>query len=222
MLRHALKLTAPLFAAYWLVGLGYGLFAVRLGFGGWYPVVTAAFVYSGSVEFILTAMLADGFRPFGVFLMAFLVGARHLFYGISMLDRFRGAGWRKFLMVAMLTDETFAVTYANPPPPGLDPHRFQTVVSVLVWGYWVSGVAVGTACAHVFAHVDLAGVEFIMTAMFSAIFAENWRTERRHAGSLIGLVVSLLALFACGAESFMLPAMGGILLALTFLRRKLA
>lgn len=82
MLRHALKLTAPLFAAYWLVGLGYGLFAVRLGFGGWYPVVTAAFVYSGSVEFILTAMLADGFRPFGVFLMAFLVGARHLFYGI--------------------------------------------------------------------------------------------------------------------------------------------
>lgn len=121
-----------------------------------------------------------------------------------------------------MTDETFAVTYANPPPPGLDPHRFQTVVSVLVWGYWVSGVAVGTACAHVFAHVDLAGVEFIMTAMFAAIFAENWRTERRHAGSLVGLVVSLLALFACGAESFMLPAMGGILLALTFLRRKLA
>ena len=85
-----------------------------------------------------------------------------------MLDRFRGAGWRKFLMVAMLTDETFAVTYANPPPPGLDPHRFQTVVSVLVWGYWVSGVAVGTACAHVFAHVDLAGVEFIMTGMCSS------------------------------------------------------
>lgn len=77
-------------------------------------------------------------------------------------------------------------------------------------------------CAHVFAHVDLAGVEFIMTAMFAAIFAENWRTERRHAGSLVGLVISPLALFACGAESFMLPVMGGILLALTFLRRKLA
>ena len=170
MFRQALGLTAPLFAAYWLVGLGYGIFATRLGLGVWFPVVTAAFVYSGSVEFILATMVLDGFRPLGVFLMAFLVGARHLFYGVSMLDRFRGAGWRKFFMIFMLSDEAFAVTYANPPPPGVDPHRFQTLVSAL----------------------------------------------------LIGLGVSLLALVACGAENFMLPAMGGILISLGALRRKLA
>ena len=222
MFRQALGLTAPLFAAYWLIGLGYGIFATRLGLGVWFPVVTAAFVYSGSVEFILATMVLDGFRPLGVFLMAFLVGARHLFYGISMLDRFRGAGWRKFFMIFMLSDETFAVTYANPPPPGVDPHRFQTLVSALVWAYWLTGTAMGSVCAHALAHVDLAGVEFIMTAMFAAIFAENWRTERRHAGSLIGLGVSLLALVACGAENFMLPAMGGILISLVALRRKLA
>lgn len=222
MFRQALGLTAPLFAAYWLVGLGYGIFATRLGLGVWFPVVTAAFVYSGSVEFILATMVLDGFRPLGVFLMAFLVGARHLFYGISMLDRFRGAGWRKFFMIFMLSDEAFAVTYANPPPPGVDPHRFQTLVSALVWAYWLTGTAMGSVCAHALAHVGLAGVEFIMTAMFAAIFAENWRTERRHAGSLIGLGVSLLALVACGAENFMLPAMGGILISLVALRRKLA
>ena len=222
MFRQAFRLTAPLFAAYWLIGLGYGIFATRLGLGWWFPVVTAAFVYSGSVEFILATMVLDGFRPLGVFLMAFLVGARHLFYGVSMLDRFRGAGWRKFLMVFMLSDETFAVTYANPPPPGVDPHRFQTLVSALVWSYWLTGTAMGSAFAHALAHIDLSGVEFIMTAKFAAIFAENWRTERRHAGSWIGLGVSLLALAACGAENFMLPAMGGILLVLVALRRKLS
>lgn len=222
MFRQAFRLTAPLWAAYWLIGLGYGIFAVRLGLGVWFPVVTAAFVYSGSVEFVLAAMVLDGGRPLDVFLMALLVGARHLFYGVSMLDRFRGAGWRKFLMVFMLSDETFAVTFAHPPPPGVDPHRFQTLVSVLVWSYWLTGTLFGAALARVLAHVDLSGVEFIMTAMFASIFAENWRAERRHAGSLVGLAVSLTALVACGAERFMLPAMGGILLVLVALRRRLA
>lgn len=215
----AVRLTLPLFAAYWLIGLGYGIFAVQLGLAWWFPVLTAAVVYSGSVEFILASMFLQPFSPFHVFAMAFLVGARHLFYGISMLDRFRGAGWRKFIMIFMLSDETFAVTFAHAPPPGADPHRFQTLVSVLVWSYWLTGTAMGTLLAHALARVDLAGVEFIMTSMFAAIFAENWRTERRHAGSLIGLAVSLAALAVFGAEGFMLPAMGGILAVLAASRR---
>ena len=222
LLREAFRLTAPLLAAYWLIGLGYGVFAARLGLGWWFPVLTAAVVYSGSVEFILASMFLGSFRPVHVFTMAFLVGARHLFYGISMLDRFRGAGWRKFFMVFMLSDETFAVTFANSPPPGVDPHRFQMLASVLVWGYWLTGTAMGALLARALAHVDMAGVEFIMTAMFAAIFAENWSREGRHAGSLVGVGVSLLALVAFGAENFMLPAMGGILVVLTGLRRRLS
>ncbi len=222
LLRAAVKLTLPVFAAYWLIGFGYGVFATHLQLAWWFPLVTAALVYSGSVEFILASLMLGAFRPLAVFVMAFLVGARHLFYGISMLDRFKGAGWRKFFMIYMLTDETFAVTFANPVPSGLDPHRFQLVVSVLVWLYWLTGTAMGTFLAHVCPAVDLPGMEFIMTAMFAAIFAENWRTEKSHAGSRIGLAVSFVALLLFGAEDFMLPAMGGILIVLTLLRRKLS
>lgn len=220
-LSAAFKLTLPVLAAYWLVGFGYGVFAAKLGLGWWFPIVTAAFVYSGSVEFILASMMLGAFRPLAVLVMAILVGARHLFYSISMLDRFKGAGWRKFFMIAMLTDETFAVTFANPVPKGLNSRHFQFVVSVLVWCYWLTGTTFGTALAHLNQHLDLSGIEFIMTAMFAAIFAENWRVEKCHAGSLIGVGVSLCALVVFGTENFMLPAMFGILAVLTLLRKKL-
>ena len=219
-LRAAFPVTLPIFAAYWLIGLGYALFAMRQGMPWWFPALTAAAIYSGSVEFILASMAHETFRPAAVFLMAFLVGARHLFYGVSMLDRFKGAGWRKFFMVYMLADETFAITWNARVPEGVDRHSFQTAASVLLWTYWLSGTLAGTLAAHALP-IPLDGGEFVMTAMFVAIFAENWRTETCHAGSLAGLGASLAALFAFGPDAFMVPAMAGIVALLLLLRRHL-
>ena len=151
--RAAFPPTLPILAAYWLIGAGYGLFAMRQGMPWWFPTFTAAFIYSGSVEFILVSMAADPFRPVSVFLMAFLVGARHLFYGIAMLDRFRGAGWRKIPMVGLMADETFAITWGARVPDGVDRHSFQTAAALLLWGYWITGTLFGTAlssCLHFF------------------------------------------------------------------------
>lgn len=221
-LKSAFSTTLPIMAAYWLIGLGYGLYATRLGLAWWFPAVTAMLVFSGSVEFILASMMLGAFAPAAVFGMAFLVGARHLFYGVSMLDRFRGAGWRKPFMIALLTDETFAVTYRCQIPEGVDKHDFQLAVSVLDWLYWLTGTLAGVALANMLKRFDLSGVEFIMTAMFTAIYAENWRSEERHAGSIIGVAASVLALVIFGAQNFMIPAMGMILVALVLLRRELS
>lgn len=219
--KAAFPLTLPILAAYWLIGLGYGLYTTQLGLAWWFPLVTAAFVFSGSVEFILATMILGAFSPISAFTMALLVGSRHLFYGISMLDRFKGAGWRKFFNIFLLADETFALTFHATPPPGIDRHDFQLAVSVLDWSYWLSGVAVGVFAAHLLANVDVRGIEFIMTAMFAAIFAENWRVEARHAGSILGIVLPTLAVILFGPENFMVPAMVAILVVLTLLRRKL-
>lgn len=222
VVRAAFPLTLPILAAYWLIGLGYGLYATRLGLDWWFPLVTAAFVFSGSAEFILATMILGAFHPFAAFTMALLVGSRHIFYGLSMLDRFKGAGWvRKFFIIFLLVDETFALTFRAEPPQGIDRHDFQLAVSVLDWCYWLTGVAVGVFAAHLFANVDFTGIEFIMTAMFAAIFAENWRVEARHAGSILGLVIPTLAVVIFGPDDFMVPAMLGLLAALTLLRRKL-
>ena len=218
--RAAFPSTLPILAAYWLIGAGYGLFAMRQGMPWWFPTFTAALIYSGSVEFILVSMAADPFRPVSVFLMAFLVGARHLFYGIAMLDRFRGAGWRKIPMVGLMADETFAITWGARVPDGVDRHSFQTAAALLLWGYWITGTLFGTAFAHALPSVP-EGIEFIMTAMFAAIFADNWRREDCHAGSLVGVGVSLAAVLALGPDRFMIPAMAGIVAALAALRRAL-
>lgn len=218
--RAAFPITAPILPAFWLIGVGYALFAMRQGMPWWFPVFTAAAVYSGSVEFILVAMAGDPFRPASIFLMAVLVGARHVFYGIAMLDRFRGAGWRKPLMIGMMADETFAITWDARVPDGVDRHSFQTAASVLLWGYWVTGTLFGTVLAHVFAFGP-DGIEFIMTAMFAAIFADNWRREECHAGSLVGAGVALAAALALGPDRFMVPAMAGIVAVLAALRRVL-
>ncbi len=218
--RAAFPRTVPILTAYWLIGLGYGLYALSQGMPWWFPPVTAALIFSGSAEFILVAMAQDPFRPLSVFLMAFLVGARHLFYGISMLDRFRGAGWKKFFMIYMLADETFAITWNADVPAGVDRHAFQTTVSVLLWSYWLTGTLAGTLIAHVLPFVP-DGIDFIMTAMFAAIFAENWRKEACHAGSVVGLAASAAALFAFGPDAFMIPAMIGIVTVLTLMRKAL-
>lgn len=221
--RAAFPLTLPILAAYWLIGLGYGLYATRLGLAWWFPLVTAAIVFSGSVEFILATMFLGAFHPIATFTMAFLVGSRHIFYGLglSMLDRFKGAGWRKFFMIFLLSDETFALTFRCQPPRGINGHDFQLAVSILDWLYWLFGVAVGVFAANLLEGVDFRGIEFIMTAMFAAIFAENWRTEEHHAGSLIGLVVPTLAVFLFSPDDFIVPAMFGILAVLLAFRRKL-
>ena len=108
-----------------------------------------------------------------------------------------------------------------PAPRGINGHDFQLAVSVLDWLYWLFGVAVGVFAANLLEGVDFRGIEFIMTAMFAAIFAENWRTEERHAGSHIGLVVPTLAVFLFGPDDFIVPAMFGILAVLLAFRRKL-
>ena len=136
LLSAAFKLSAPILAASWLIGLGYGFFATRLRLGAWFPVLTAAFVYSGSVEFILASMFVGAFNPLAVFLMAFLVGARHLFYGLSMLERFRGAGALKPLMIALLTGDRLVAS------------RVYTLVTIVlqVWRHQMMlSMAVGTA-----------------------------------------------------------------------------
>ena len=109
---EAFRQSLPVLGAYWFLGITYGLLAVEMGYSLWIPVAMALAIYSGSVEFIALTLLLGTFQPVASFVMAFVVGARHLFYGITMLDRYRGAGWRKPLLIFWLTDETFALNYS--------------------------------------------------------------------------------------------------------------
>lgn len=219
-LKAAFPHTIPIFAGFWFLGMTYGIYMNASGFSFWYPMVMSAAIFAGSMEFITANMLLGAFDPIQAFLMTLMVNARHIFYGISMLDKFKGMGWKKIYLIFGMCDETFSVNYSVDAPEGVDKGGFMFFVTLLNQLYWVSGATLGAIFGTVI-KFNLAGIDFAMTAMFAVIFLEQWLSEKNHASSIVGLAVSVLSLIIFGADSFIIPAMAAILLILTLSRKAL-
>lgn len=209
--KAAFPFTVPIFAGFWFLGLTYGIYMNVSGFSFWYPMLMAAIIYGGSLEFICVSMLLSPFAPLETFLVALLVQARHLFYGVSMLEKFRGLGWKKFFIIFGMCDESFSINYAAHIPSGIDRGWFMFFVTLLNWIYWVSGSALGGLAGSLLT-INTTGLDFAMTALFVVIFLEQFIKEKQHITAYIGLGASALALAFFGADSFLLPAMLAILL----------
>ena len=219
-LRAAFPHTVPILTGFLFLGMTYGVYMSSLGFSWIYPTLMALTIYAGSMEFVTANMLLGAFNPLQAFAMTLMVNARHLFYGLAMLDRFRGLGWKKLYLIFGMCDETFSVTCSVRAPEGVDEGWFMTFVTLLDQLYWVLGAALGGLCGTLLT-LNTEGLDFVMTAMFVVIFLENWLKEENHTSSLLGLALPLVCLVLFGAQSFILPSMAAILLALTALRGRL-
>ena len=219
-LRAAFPHTVPILTGFLFLGMTYGVYMASLGFSWIYPTLMALTIFAGSMEFVTANMLLGAFNPLQAFAMTLMVNARHLFYGLAMLDRFRGLGWKKLYLIFGMCDETFSVTCSVRAPEGVDEGWFMTFVTLLDQLYWVLGAALGGLCGMLLT-LNTEGLDFVMTAMFVVIFLENWLKEENHTSSLLGLALPLVCLVLFGAQSFILPSMAAILLALTALRGRL-
>ncbi len=217
--RYAFPHTIPIFAGFWFLGITYGVYMHVSGFSFVYPMLMSMTIFTGSMEFVTANMLLGGFHPLQAFVMAILIGARHLFYGISMLDKFRGMGWKKFFLIYGMCDETFSINYSAEIPPNVDRGWFMLFVTVLNYLYWVTGATMGGLFGSLI-HFNTQGLDFAMTAMFVVIFMEQWIKDKKHTSQFIGLGASVLCLIVFGADSFMVPTMLVILFFLTILRKK--
>ena len=177
-------------------------------------------VFAGSMEFVAVNLLLGAFNPLQALVMTLMINARHLFYGISMLDRYKGMGWKKFYLIFGMCDESFSINYTAQIPEGVDRGWFYFFVTLLNHLYWFSGATLRGIFGS-FLRFDTEGLEFVMTAMFVAIFLEQWRKDQNHVSALLGLGLSLLCLWVFGADGFILPAMLAILGVLTLLRKPL-
>ncbi|MCI6085150.1 AzlC family ABC transporter permease [Selenomonas sp.] len=216
--RAAFPHTIPIFAGFWFLGMAYGIYMNALGFSFVYPALMALFIFGGSLEFVAGSMLVASFAPVQALLLALIIQARHLFYGIAMLDRFRGLGWKRPYLIFGMCDETFSINYAADIPQDVDRGWFMFFVTLLNQVYWVSGAALGGLLGGVLPF-DTTGVEFAMTALFLVIFLEQWLKERQHITALIGLGATIACRLVFPVDSFLIPTMIVILVALTLLRR---
>ena len=217
-LKAAFPCTIPIFTGFWFLGLTYGIYMKVSGFSFVYPMLMSLLIFGGSLEFITVEMLLSPFAPLQVFIMALLIQARHLFYGISMLEKFKGTGWKKFFLIFGMCDETFSVNYTAEIPEDVDKGWFMLWVTFLNQFYWVSAATTGGLIGSLL-KFDTTGISFVMTAMFVVIFLEQWLKEKNHVSSLMGIAVSVLCLICFGADSFMLPTMAAIVLLLTLSRK---
>ena len=217
-LKTAFPYTIPIFAGFWFLALAYGVNMRVAGFSFVYPMAMSIIIFGGSLEFVAVSMLLSPYAPLQTFLMTLMIQARHLFYGISMLEKYKHVGAKKPYLIYAMCDETFSVNYTANIPDGVDRGWFYFFVSLLDQIYWVSGATIGGLLGGLI-HFDTTGLDFVMTAMFVVIFMEQWMKEKRHFSELIGFVSAVLCLLLFGADSFMIPTMICILAALSFLRK---
>lgn len=219
-LKAAFPYTIPIFTGFWFLGLAYGVYMNVSGFSFWYPAIMSFVIFGGSLEFVTVSMLLSPFAPLQTLIIALLIQARHLFYGISMLDKYKNTGWKKPYLIFGLCDESFSINYTAMIPEDVDRSWFLFFVTLLNQFYWVSGSMIGGLLgSHL--HFNTHGLEFVMTAMFVVIFLTQWEKETQHYTAYIGLGVTAICLYYFGANHFMIPAMLGILFLLTILKSPL-
>lgn len=216
----ALPYTAPIFAGFVFLGIAYGILMNSSGFNALYPILISFFVFAGSMEFVAASLLVGAFNPMNALFVTLMVNARHLFYGISMLDSYRGTGKKKWYMVFGLCDESFAINNSINVPKDVDKSWVMFFVTFLNHSYWVLGAAIGGIFGS-FLKFNTEGLDFVMTALFVVIFVEQWMKEEKHISSLVGLGASIVCLLIFSGDNFIIPAMIGILGLLTLARKSL-
>lgn len=216
--RAAFPCTIPILAGFLFLGMAYGIYMNVSGFSFVYPMIMAAVIFGGSLEFLAAQMLLSPFAPLQVLMVSLMIQARHLFYGISMLDKFKDMGWKKFYLIYGMCDETFSINCTAEIPGDCDCGWFYFFVTLLNQLYWVGGATLGGLLGNLITF-DTKGLDFVMTAMFIVIFLEQWLKEKRHFSEWAGLASSAACLLIFGKDNFMIPAMICILLLLTAFRK---
>ncbi len=206
-------------AGYVVLGIGFGILLQKAGYGVLWAFAMSLLIYAGSMQYVGIGLITGGASVLTTFITTIMVNARHLFYSISMIDRYKDSGKYKPYLIFALTDETYSLLCDGHAPTEGDPNLYRFLVSMFDHCYWVTGSVLGSLLGAVIPF-STAGIEFSMTALFIASFTEQWLSTHDHIPALTGLLSTLLCLLIFGAERFLIPAMLLITLLLTLLRRR--
>lgn len=216
--KAAFPKTLPILTGFLFLGITYGIYMNTSGFGFLYPFIMSLVIFGGSLEFVAVSMLLSPYAPLQVLLMTLMIQARHLFYGIAMLPKYKNTGAKKPYLIFGMCDETFSINYTANIPEGVDKGWFYFFITLLDHIYWVTGATLGGVLGS-FITFNTEGLDFVMTAMFVVIFLEQWKKEKRHISELTGILASVLCLVLFGADSFLIPTMALIVITLTLFRK---
>ncbi len=207
MIKPAFINTIPVMTGYLVLGIGFGVMLKAGGYGILWALIMSITMYAGSMQYVAVTLLTSGASLFTSALTTVMVNARHIFYGISMLPKYKGMGKRKLYMIFALTDETYSLLcHDNPDIPEDSKEDYCFLVSLFNHCYWITGCVLGAFLGTVI-KFNSEGIDFVLTALFITVFIEQWKSERNHVPALIGVGASVICLLIFGGENFLIPAM---------------
>lgn len=207
ILKTAFMDTIPVMAGYLVLGFGFGIILKANGYGILLAFIMSLTIYAGSMQYVAINLLVGGASLLTAALTTLLVNARHLFYGISMLEKYRNTGKRKLYLIFALTDETYSLVCRDKPEiPAEKKKDYYLLVSVLDQIYWIVGSLVGAAVGTV-VNFNSEGIDFALTALFVTVFLEQWLSTSKHRPALMGVLVTVICRMIFGSDSFLIPAM---------------
>lgn len=218
--KTALPYTIPVCMGYIFLGIAFGVLMVSRGFHPGWALLMSVIIYAGSMQFVAINLLSGPFAPLTAVLVTLMVNARHIFYGLSMLDPFQICGKLKPYMIFSLSDETYSILCSVQPPEGTDRKWFLFFVSFMDQLYWIAGTAIG-ALAGSLIRFDSTGIDFAMTALFIVIFVEQWESTKNHLPAILGVVLTVFCLLVFGQDWFIIASMAAILMSLTIFRSRM-
>ena len=216
--RKAFPYTIPVLTGYLFIGIAFGVMYAEKGYSFLWAILMSLLVYAGSGQYLAVNFFVPGFSFLQVIFLTFMVNVRHIFYGISLLEKFNKMGMKRWYMIFGLTDETYSLLCTTNVPEDVEEDKFLFAISIMNQSYWVLGSAIG-AIAGTVLPINSEGIDFAMTALFVVIFVEQWMDKKNRIPEVIGVAVAIVALKIFGASSFVLPAMLAIV-ALLFVGRK--
>lgn len=215
--RKALTAALPVMYSYLIIGMGFGVVVQSRGFGPLWAGAMSVFIYAGSMQFVALELIGSGASLLTAAITTVMVNLRHVFYGLSMVDKYKTTGAFKPYLIYALSDETYSLV-CNPPEllPG-ERRYFYLLVSSMDQACWVLGSILGGLLGAALPF-STEGIDFALTALFVSVVAEQWLSTKEHTPALLGLGLSVLCLLLFGPENFLLPAMLLILLGLSLYR----
>lgn len=219
-LKYAFKRSIPVMAGYLVLGMGFGILLETKGYGVGWAFLMSLLIYAGSMQYVTIDLLTGGATLIAAALMTVMVNARHLFYGISMIERYRDTSPYKPYLIFGLTDETYSLVCSGDVPDGVDEKKYFFWLTLLNQCYWILGSVAGSLIGSLLTF-NTAGIEFSMTALFLVVFVEQWKGTDNHISAITGVGAALICLLIFGADNFIIPTMIAITVILTLLRSKL-
>lgn len=215
--KYAFRQSLPVMAGYLVLGMGFGVLLETKGYGVFWALAMSLFIYAGSMQYVAIDLLTGGASLISAALMTLMVNARHLFYGISMIERYRDTGAAKPYLIYSLTDETYSLVCSGNVPRGVDQKKYYLLVSFFNQCYWVAGSVAGSLVGSLLTF-NTEGIEFAMTALFLVVFTEQRKSTKNHISAVTGVAASVVCLVIFGPDRFVIPAMAAITVLLTLMR----